>query len=463
MPSKLTPAPPAGLPAPVICNVCRGENPAGMKFCRACGAALAADCAGCTRVRCPGMGAQNMIGGPSFAPQFVAGFARRADRAGSGFPPSGPLATPAPAVRPSAPSVARAADRARSGRAGQHDHVPALRHLDADRVRVLPAVRPSHPADRADRSGSGASRARARRRVQPPIGPPNIDAHGATLAQPDAVRPIPNPGGAVPVAVRIKEPSTRAGAAAWGTAVLVNRDGSDGQRFTLSSDDTVVGRAGADIAFDEDRFLAKQHARFERAADGTVQIHALDTLNGVFRKADGPVELADGATVLVGREVLRFERVTPEEKHGPSARPSRRVAVRIAAARTVGAARPARAVGRLSRCPSPDRRRDRARPRGRRHRVSRRRVHVAPPRRGDLGRQARADHRPRQLERHVRADHRTDARSSTAITCAWAISCCGSSSAVTRTIDIAVAAASDVGSVREHNEDQLPRRRSRPR
>src|SRR3569833_4565342 len=37
---QLTPAPPAGLPAPVICTVCRGENPAGMKFCRSCGAAL---------------------------------------------------------------------------------------------------------------------------------------------------------------------------------------------------------------------------------------------------------------------------------------------------------------------------------------------------------------------------------------------------------------------------------------
>ncbi|HWU91117.1 MAG TPA: FHA domain-containing protein, partial [Kofleriaceae bacterium] len=35
--------------------------------------------------------------------------------------------------------------------------------------------------------------------------------------------------------------------------------------------------------------------------------------NGVFRKADAPVELADGMTILVGREVLRYERVEPEE------------------------------------------------------------------------------------------------------------------------------------------------------
>jgi pSer/pThr/pTyr-binding forkhead associated (FHA) protein len=102
-------------------------------------------------------------------------------------------------------------------------------------------------------------------------------------------------------------------AGAWGTAVLVNRDGSDGQRFTLSSDDTIVGRAGADIAFEDDRFLARQHARLARDASG-VKIIALDAFNGVFKKADGPVELGDGAVVLVGREVLRFERVDTEER-----------------------------------------------------------------------------------------------------------------------------------------------------
>lgn len=102
--------------------------------------------------------------------------------------------------------------------------------------------------------------------------------------------------------------------AAWGTAVLVNRDGSDGQRFSLSSTDTVVGRHGAEIPFEDDRFLARQHARFERAPDGVVRIHAIDTLNGVFKKADGPVELVDGSTVLVGREVLVYERLSPEEK-----------------------------------------------------------------------------------------------------------------------------------------------------
>jgi hypothetical protein len=120
-----------------------------------------------------------------------------------------------------------------------------------------------------------------------------------------------------PVAVVPSSPPSRpssASGAAWGAAVLVNRDGTDGQRFALTSEDTIVGRAGADIAFDEDRFLAKQHARIARSSDGSVKIHPIDTTNGVFKKADTSVELSDGMIILVGREVLRFERVTPEER-----------------------------------------------------------------------------------------------------------------------------------------------------
>ncbi len=135
-----------------------------------------------------------------------------------------------------------------------------------------------------------------------------------TLATDGARAPAPSSPVIRPASSPAINPATSATAApAWGTAVLVNRDGSDGQRFPLSGEYCVVGRAGADIAFDDDRFLARQHARFERGGDGSVKVEALDSLNGVFRKADLPVELVDGTVVLVGREVLRFESVEPEE------------------------------------------------------------------------------------------------------------------------------------------------------
>ena len=166
--------------------------------------------------------------------------------------------------------------------------------------------------------------------VNPALANMAVDPQGATLAA-DNIRAgsIQPPGAAQPPApspvasspgIRPSAPNVAAGVIsnvaagpAWGTAVLVNRDGTDGQRYPLAGEYNVIGRAGADIAFDDDRFLARQHARLERGGDGIVRIHALDTLNGVFKKADLPVELVDGTLVLVGREVLRFERMLPEE------------------------------------------------------------------------------------------------------------------------------------------------------
>ncbi|HEX3763392.1 MAG TPA: FHA domain-containing protein, partial [Kofleriaceae bacterium] len=132
-----------------------------------------------------------------------------------------------------------------------------------------------------------------------------IDPHAGTLAQDEA--------SAAEVLRGAGPPPPRLQPGTWGVAVLVNRDGSDGQRYPLAGEYLIVGRAGADIAFDDDRFLARQHARIERGGDGAVRVHPLDALNGVFRKTDAPVELIDGMTILVGREVLRYERLDPEE------------------------------------------------------------------------------------------------------------------------------------------------------
>jgi len=174
----------------------------------------------------------------------------------------------------------------------------------------------SSPRPRTPSSG-GTARGQSR----------DVDPQGATIAQDGVRTPLtpltpmntplaaraPSAPPAAPASAPIPAPRPAA-ANAWGTAILVNRDGSDGERFALVAEYTIVGRAGADIAFDDDRFLARQHARLERGADGAVKIAPMDALNGVFRKANAPVELADGMTVLVGREVLRYERVEAEER-----------------------------------------------------------------------------------------------------------------------------------------------------
>lgn len=152
-------------------------------------------------------------------------------------------------------------------------------------------------------------------RPRTPSAAPPIDPLVATIAA-DGVRAPTGGAGVVPGMPPLTAPAPQTGPG-WGTAVLVNRDGSDGQRYTLSGEFIVVGRAGADIAFEDDRFLAKQHARIERGADGAIKVHPMDALNGVFRKTDAPVELVDGMTILVGREVLRYETLDAEEVKVP--------------------------------------------------------------------------------------------------------------------------------------------------
>jgi FHA domain/Double zinc ribbon len=287
--AQQTPAAAPGLP--IICGVCRGDNPPGMRFCRSCGSSLAA-------APPPAVFVASPVTGPALP----------------SMPAPAPLGTmpqqPSPAARPVSSTIT-------CPRCGTATPV-GFAYCQQCGLHIQP-IAPTDPGQAARSRGSTAS---------PPIGSASgADAHGATIAQPDSMRPsgksivppAPVSGvSAAPVSVAVASTAVPTGArpaaAAWGSAVLVNRDGSDGQRFALSSDDTVIGRAGADIAFDDDRFLSKQHARLERTADGAVRIHALDTINGVFKKADSPIELADGVVVLVGREVLRFEKVTPEER-----------------------------------------------------------------------------------------------------------------------------------------------------
>ncbi len=265
--------PVAAVGLPVICQACRGENPPGMKFCRNCGTALTAT-----------------------APAMVAGAPMMA--------PAGPLPLMTPAPLPPPPPVALgiAPTAVPAPRVASGSTVTCPRCATATPAGFaycqqcglhMQAVVPTDPAGSRVRPPSNAPPIAAK-----PIA--GVDPQAATMAQPDSgARPVMRPSSTTQQ---------------WGSAVLVNRDGSDGQRFVLTSEDTVVGRTGAEIAFADDRFLATQHARIARSSDGTIRLHPLDTLNGVFKKADGSVELADGATILVGREVLRFEKVAAEER-----------------------------------------------------------------------------------------------------------------------------------------------------
>jgi pSer/pThr/pTyr-binding forkhead associated (FHA) protein len=293
----------AGLPG-LICSLCRGENPPGMKFCRNCGTAL-----GGTPPAPVGMvhtlpqtpsllpsPAKPVPVAPAIASPAAIAAAMMPTPLPSALPPLGSMGGPAPRAQGSTIACPRCGTATPVGFAycqGCGLHIQPIAPTDPGAVGMPQARAPSNSH---------------------PVAPVGIDAYGGTLATPGAAAvpaSIARPSG--PQAVRAPTGNPARGTG-WGTAVLVNRDGTDGQRFSLTAEDTLIGRAGCDIAFDEDRFLSFQHARLSRTGDGTVTITPLDTLNGVFKKTDAPVELADGSTILVGREVLRFEKVAGDER-----------------------------------------------------------------------------------------------------------------------------------------------------
>ncbi|HEX4421519.1 MAG TPA: FHA domain-containing protein [Kofleriaceae bacterium] len=336
-PSPQTPLAGPGLPGIIVCGACRGENPPGMKFCRSCGSALAQ-----TNASLPAYGGGPAFGGPGLGlhdpgPPSPAALGLMPTGMVSPVQFGGPpqplppaqlvptLLPPPPRAEDSTVTCPRCGTQTPLGFAYCQQcglNMQALQPADPGsgaRLRppssappMAPTMAPSlapMPPPLAPMAPPLAGRAdgRADGRIDGPI-----DPHAGTLAQ-DGLQAGPLESllsRAAPAPA--PQPRPQAGPA-WGTAVLVNRDGSDGQRYPLSGEYLVIGRAGADIAFEDDRFLARQHARIERGGDGAVTVHPLDTLNGVFRKTDAPVELSDGMTILVGREVLRFERVDPEE------------------------------------------------------------------------------------------------------------------------------------------------------
>ena len=238
--------------------VCRGENPPGMKFCRNCGERARAR-AGAPNWRwrsqgAPGHGRWRTHGlwrrrhGRRRACGSAADGSRRRWQRRRWAPP--PMMAPPPmAPAANAPPMPRDAAPAWSGRlpagsikppppaaAAGNDHVPALRHADAGRLRVLPAVRPAHAGVAADRSRRDRARragpsyaAAARRRRRSAAGA----AIGARMRSAGRRRSPPTDARSPRAA---PERALRPATAGWGTAVLVNRDGSDGQRFPLAGE-----------------------------------------------------------------------------------------------------------------------------------------------------------------------------------------------------------------------------------
>ena len=104
--------------------------------------------------------------------------------------------------------------------------------------------------------------------------------------------------------------------------VMLQRDGSAGTVFPISSDRVDIGSREGDIVLRDDPYLSPRHARIERRNASFVLLD-LGSTNGIYVRLREPETLADGDMILVGQQVLRFEisseaerQVGPATQHG---------------------------------------------------------------------------------------------------------------------------------------------------
>ena len=339
------PGAPSGASAPPVrCPRCVAENPAGMNFCRNCGGSLApiistsalpaASVLPATLASQPNAqsdaqtdaridaridahtGAQAepapaaVEDGPSQPVASTLRMPRRSCPHCSAKTPAGfsfcqhcgkPLPSVSEAVRTGA-VISGETGGSSDDDDNDHDDEP-----DAPPPAASPGQDPGHPASAESAAGvTGLARPASQPRAASRPGRP--------------ARVIPAMGGGLGEARADRAEATHAAAApgpVWGTLIVLEPDGTEGRRYPLSGEWIEVGRTQGDIRFENDRFLAHSHARIER--DGSrVRMVPIDTLNGVYRRLREPVALDHGAMLLMGREVLRFERLEEDERAAPA-------------------------------------------------------------------------------------------------------------------------------------------------
>lgn len=80
-------------------------------------------------------------------------------------------------------------------------------------------------------------------------------------------------------------------------------DGSNGDSYTLSSPEAIIGRDTAPL-FRKDPYLSPHHARF-RIENNQLVLEDLNSLNGIYIRIKKQ-EIQDGEIFRIGRELLRF-------------------------------------------------------------------------------------------------------------------------------------------------------------
>ena len=87
--------------------------------------------------------------------------------------------------------------------------------------------------------------------------------------------------------------------------ILIRGEGMDGLSFHLKAEQHIVGRNGQ-LVFPDDPFVSPKHANFFYR-DGKLVVRDEGSLNGVYIRVRGTVDLAAGDTVLAGEQLFRLD------------------------------------------------------------------------------------------------------------------------------------------------------------
>ena len=96
--------------------------------------------------------------------------------------------------------------------------------------------------------------------------------------------------------------------------ILIRGEGMDGLSFHLKAEQHVVGRNGQ-LVFPDDPFISPKHANFFYR-DGRLVVRDEGSLNGVYLRVRGTVEISPGDAFLAGEQLFRLD-LTPRASDGP--------------------------------------------------------------------------------------------------------------------------------------------------
>ena len=94
--------------------------------------------------------------------------------------------------------------------------------------------------------------------------------------------------------------------------ILIRGEGMDGLSFHLKAEQHIVGRNGQ-LVFPDDPFVSPKHANFFYR-DGRLVVRDEGSLNGVYLRVRGTVELSAGDQFLAGEQLF------PPRRHAPRVR-----------------------------------------------------------------------------------------------------------------------------------------------